>query len=172
MESSFQSPGSGVWKTSTGIVTPVGAVLPKRCLKCNHHASEATVFELSYIRPSLEIFTQFLPLIGTFIGAANTSHARVTGYLCTTHFIRWQRLKRLGGILMLVWLLPAAACALGDYRVEELVVVSFLFVPVGYLIRGISYPVRATLIQDGYVWIAGCGRSFRENCAPLPPAAF
>lgn len=163
---------AGVWESLGSVVAPAGGVLPQRCVKCNEPASEPVKFEFSYIPWQLELTSAMLPsVIGTFVGSSNMTSAQITGYLCGRHARRWRNLRKLSTVMMLAWLIPAAACAVTDFRFEELAFsTAVILIPVGYVIRRTSYPVEAKLIRDGYVWIKGCGQAFIRRCAPLPPA--
>jgi hypothetical protein len=154
----------GVWQEGNLVVAIKDATFPNRCIKCNEMAEpERITRKLSWHNPSL-FFVLYLcgPLIYMIASAITSKKLTVHLPLCTKHKERRKMLTMVGGVIVGLAILATIPAALSGGIEGFGFAVGLLLV--GAIIVGIGQAlVRATKIENDYVWIKGACNDFRHQ---------
>jgi len=157
-------PVAGVWRDGSLLVMQKGATLPKRCLKCNAPGNGQWVTRTLRPAESKMIFLRFIPYVRWiyWIWRAAAQSVEVSFELCHDHYSRVSllttvsNLMRLAGLVLLLY---------GLYE-ESLIWIPGLFVAVIGTGVGSLPIVKASRMDDYYVWMSGVDPGY---LASLPP---
>jgi hypothetical protein len=159
-------PSHGVWRDGQIAIVAIGARLPARCVKCNQPAVEPLKDREVYWHHPL-LYLLIIPglIIYAIVAMVVRKKATVAPGLCAEHRTR-RRLWIAAG-----WLSPVVAVLMMSIASNSAAVVSsaFMVILVGIIAAVIqSQIVTATRIDEGYVYLKGCGEPF---LATLPQTA-
>jgi len=165
--SRFQStalPSAGVWRDGSLLVMQKGATLPKSCLKCNAPGDGQWVTRTLRLSDSKMAFLRFIPYVRLiyFIWRATSQSVEVSFGLCHQHHSQVNTLTTAGNLLRLAGLV---LLLYGIYA-ESLIWVAGLFAGVIGTGLGTTPIIKASRMDEYYVWISGVDQSY---LASLPP---
>lgn len=164
--------GEGVWRRGRDLVVSRVATLPDRCVSCNAPAETRIKSKLSWHQSWVYVFVLVNVLVYALVALVVRKKAELEIPQCGRH----ARLRRWGflgawALLGLGCLAAFAAATMGtDGTLSAMPLVLFFGAVLASLLIGftISRPVVARRIDDEFVWLGKCGRSFLSSLPEAP----
>lgn len=148
----------GLWRDGQTAVVALGARFPARCVKCNQPAVEPLKDrEVTWHHPALYLLILPGLIIYALVALIVRKKATVAPGLCAEH-----RKRRLTWIAA-GWLGPVVAILLMSFAggSTEVMSAAFLLILVSVIAAMVkSQIVTPERIDDGYVYLKGCGEPF------------
>jgi hypothetical protein len=156
----FAAQGDGVWRDGSTLVMYKQAQLPDRCVKCNEHVGgERLKRKLYWHHPALFLILLVAVLIYAIVAMIVRKEATIYVGICERHRARRRNAIIIGWSLVVLSIISFVVAISNNEPVYALVgaVLFLIGVIYGTLVARV---VRATKMDDHYVWLAGVNQEY------------